>query len=179
MACRRGSVAPASARRCTIQLSRLQLVLHNLPHSSKHVDVLELMMGRSMLVGWAAAEWAFGLGCAARPRRHVVARCGRGRTGWQCGRLIGQGAKVPWWAVARWLWWGRVCDTGTIHGRWHGSVVAERRLHASLGSGSLVIWFHWLLAPNRFIGSGRHAHGGWSSSWCEVARPSLRSVQVV
>ena len=114
--------------------------------------------------GWAAAEWAFGLGCAARPRRHVVARCGRGRTGWQCGRLIGQGAKVPWWAVARWLWWGRVCDTGTIHGRWHGSVVAERRLHASLGSGSLVIWFHWLLAPNRFIGSGRHAHGGWSSS---------------
>ena len=37
----------------------------------------------------------------------------------------------------------------------------------------------WLLAPNRFIGSGRHAHGGWSSSWCEVARPSLRSVQVV
>ena len=51
MARRRGSVAPASARRCKIQLSRLKHVLHNLPHSSKHVDVLELMLGRSMLDG--------------------------------------------------------------------------------------------------------------------------------
>jgi len=51
MARRRGSVAPASARRCKIQLSRLKHVLHNLQHSSKHVDVLELMLGRSMLDG--------------------------------------------------------------------------------------------------------------------------------
>ena len=179
MACRRGSVAPASARRCTIQLSSQAAACIAQPAAFQQACGCARADDGQIDAGWAAAEWAFGLGCAARPRRHVVARCGRGRTGWQCGRLIGQGAKVPWWAVARWLWWGRVCDTGTIHGRWHGSVVAERRLHASLGSGSLVIWFHWLLAPNRFIGSGRHAHGGWSSSWCEVARPSLRSVQVV
>ena len=51
MARRRGSVAPASARRCKIQLSRLKHVLHNLPHSSKHVDVFELMLGCSRLVG--------------------------------------------------------------------------------------------------------------------------------
>ena len=177
MACRRGSVAPASARRCTIQLSRLQLALHNLPHSSKHVDVLELMMGRSMLDGQlpsGLSAWAVPLARAGTSSR-VAGVAGRvGSVGVSLGR-------VPrcHGAVARWLWWGRVCDTGTIHGRWHGSVVAERSLHASLGSGSLVIWFHWLLAPNRFIGSGRHAHGGWSSSWCEVARPSLRSVQVV
>ena len=51
MARRRGSVAPASTRRCKIPLSMLQHGLHNLPHSSKHVDVLELMLGRSMLDG--------------------------------------------------------------------------------------------------------------------------------
>ena len=76
-------------------------------------------------------------------------------------------------------WWERVCDAGTMRGRWHGSVVAERGLPAPLGGGSLVQWFHWFLAPIRFIGPGRQAHRGWSSSWCGVARPSLRSVQVV
>ena len=81
--------------------------------------------------------------------------------------------------VARWSWWERVCDAGTMRGRWHGSVVAERGLPAPLGGGSLVQWFHWFLAPIRFIGPGRQAHRGWSSSWCGVARPSLRSVQVV
>ena len=51
MARRRGSVAPASTRRCKIPLSMLQHGLHNLPHSSKHVDVLELMLRCSRLVG--------------------------------------------------------------------------------------------------------------------------------
>ena len=179
MACRRGSVAPASARRCTIQLSRLQLALHNLPHSSKHVDVLELMMGRSMLDGQlpsGLSAWAVPLARAGTSSR-VAGVAGRvGSVGVSLGRVprchggpsragCGGGAFAT---RARYMGGGM--------GR---CVVAERSLHASLGSGSLVIWFHWLLAPNRFIGSGRHAHGGWSSSWCEVARPSLRSVQVV
>ena len=86
--------------------------------------------------GWAAAEWAFGPACAAHPRRHVVARRGRGKMGWQHGRLIGQDAMAPWWAVARWSWCGRVRDAGTMRGRWRGSVVAERGLHALLGGGS-------------------------------------------
>ena len=132
-----------------------------------------------LVAGWAAAEWAFGLACAAHPRRHVVARCGRGRTGWQRGRLNGQDARMPWWAVARWSWWERICDAGTMRGRWHGLVVAERGLIASLGGRSLVTWFYWFLAPIRFISPGRQAHRGWSSSWCGVARPSLPSVQVV
>ena len=86
--------------------------------------------------GWAAAEWAFGPACAAHPRRHVFARRGRGKANWQHARLIGQDAMVPWWAVARWSWCGRVRDAGTMRGRWRGSVVAERGLHAVLGGGS-------------------------------------------
>ena len=43
---------------------------------------------------------------------------------------------MPWWAVARWSWCGRVRDAGTMRGRWHGSVVAERGLHALLVGGS-------------------------------------------
>ena len=95
MACRRGSVAPASARRCTIQLSRLQLALHNLPHSSKHVDVLELMMGRSMLDGQlpsGLSAWAVPLARAGTSSRvaGVAGRVGsvgvRGsREGWANG----------------------------------------------------------------------------------------------
>ena len=83
MACRRGSVAPASARRCTIQLSRLQLALHNLPHSSKHVDVLELMMGRSMLDGQlpsGLSAWAVPLARAPVRRRALRA--------WQDGLAV-------------------------------------------------------------------------------------------
>ena len=86
--------------------------------------------------GWAAAECAFGPACAAHLRRHVVARRGRGKTDWQHGRLIGQDAMAPWWAVACWSWCGRVRDAGTMRGRWRGSVVAERGLHALLGGGS-------------------------------------------
>ena len=86
--------------------------------------------------GSAAAEWAFDLACAAHPRRHVVARRGRGMMYCQHGRLIGQEARVPRWAVARWLWCGRVCDAGTMRGRWCGPVVAEHGLHALLGGGS-------------------------------------------
>ena len=51
MARRHGSVAPSSARRCKIPLSMLQHGLHNLPHSSKNVDVFQLMLGCSRLVG--------------------------------------------------------------------------------------------------------------------------------
>ena len=130
MARRHGSAASASARRCKIPLSMLQHELHNLPHSSKHVDV-----GRPE-AGWAAAECAFGPACAAHLRRHVVARRGRGKKDWQHGRLIGQDAMVPWWAVARWSWCGRVRDAGTMRGRWRGPVAAERGLHAVLGGGS-------------------------------------------
>ena len=61
MARRRGSVAPASTRRCKIPLSMLQHGLHNLPHSSKHVDVLELMLRCSRLVGQLPS------GLSARP----------------------------------------------------------------------------------------------------------------
>ena len=90
MACRRGSVAPASARRCTIQLSRLQLVLHNLPHSSKHVDVLELMMGRSMLDGQlpsGLSAWAVPLARAGTSSR-VAGVAGRvGSVGVSLGRV--------------------------------------------------------------------------------------------
>ena len=90
MACRRGSVAPASARRCTIQLSRLQLVLHNLPHSSKHVDVLELMMGRSMLDGQlpsGLSAWAVPLTRAGTSSR-VAGVAGRvGSMGVSLGRV--------------------------------------------------------------------------------------------
>ena len=90
MACRRGSVAPASARRCTIQLSRLQLALHNLPHSSKHVDVLELMMGRSMLDGQlpsGLSAWAVPLARAGTSSR-VAGVAGRvGSVGVSLGRV--------------------------------------------------------------------------------------------
>ena len=48
---RRCSSAPASALSCTVHLSRLQHGLHNLPHSNKHVDVLELMLECSRLDG--------------------------------------------------------------------------------------------------------------------------------
>ena len=48
---RRGSIAPASARSCKVHLSRLQHGLHNLPHSNKHVNVLELMLGGLRLDG--------------------------------------------------------------------------------------------------------------------------------
>ena len=83
MACRRVSVAPASARRCTIQLSRLQLVLHNLPHSSKHVDVLELMMGRSMLDG----QLPSGLSASGLCRSPAPARR-RALRAWQDGLAV-------------------------------------------------------------------------------------------
>ena len=179
MACRRGSVAPASARRCTIQLSRLQLALHNLPHSSKHVDVLELMLGCSRLDGQlpsGLSAWPAPLGSDGTSSR--VAGVAR-RVG-SMGVSMGKVPRCHGGPVARWSWWERVCDAGTMRGRWHGSVVAERGLPAPLGGGSLVKWFHcWFLAPIRFIGPGRRAHRDWSSSWCEVARPSLRSVQVV
>ena len=92
MACRRGSVAPASARRCTIQLSRLQLALHNLPHSSKHVDVLELMMGRSMLDGQlpsGLSAWPVLLTRAGTSSR-VAGVAGRvGSVGVSMGRMPG------------------------------------------------------------------------------------------
>ena len=51
MARRRGLVAPTSARRCEFQRSWLQNGLHNLPHSNMHVDVFEMMLGCSRLVG--------------------------------------------------------------------------------------------------------------------------------
>ena len=69
-----------------------------------------------------------------------------------------QEAKLPWWTVARWQWWERVRDAGTMRGRWHGSVVAERGLPTLLGGGSLVTWFYWFLAPIWFFGPGRQAH---------------------
>ena len=179
MARRRGAVAPASARRCKIQLSRLKhVVLHNLPHSSKHVDVLELMMGRSMLDGQLPSgfsAWPAPLGSDGTSSR--VAGVAR-RVG-SMGVSMGKVPRCHGGPVARWSWWERVCDAGTMRGRWHGSVVAERGLPTLLGGGSLVTWFYWFLAPNWFFGPGRRAHRDWSSSWCEVARPSLRSVQVV
>ena len=119
--------------------------------------------------GWAAAESAFGPACAAHPRRHVVARRGRGKTGWQHGRLIGQDAMVPWWAVARWSWCGRVRDAGTMRGRWRGSVVAERGLHAVLTGRRVALSAgpYWFLAPNgssaqddKYIGAGARRGAG-------------------
>ena len=134
MARRHGSVAPSSARRCKIPLSMLQHGLHNLPHSSKHVDVFQLMLGCSRLAGQLPSV------LSARPVPLIcagtVARRGRVSMDWQHGRLIGQDAMAPWWAVARWSWCGRVRDAGTMRGRWRGPVAAERGLRAVLGGGS-------------------------------------------
>ena len=175
---RRGSIAPASAQSCKVHLSRLQHGLHNLPHSSKHVVVLELMLGCSRLDGRlprGLPAWPVPLASDGTSSRVAGVAERVGSMGVSMGKVPGCHGGL----VARWSWWERVCDAGTMRGRWHGSVVAERGLPAPLGGGSLVQWFHWFLAPIRFIGPGRQAHRGWSSSWCGVARPSLRSVQVV
>jgi hypothetical protein len=71
--------------------------LHNLPHSSKHVDVLELMMGRSMLDGQLPSgllAWAVPLARAGTPSR-VAGVAGRvGSVGVSLGRVPTQGAMV-------------------------------------------------------------------------------------
>jgi len=121
-----------------------------------------------LVAGWAAAEWAFGLACAAHPRRHVVARCGRGRTGWQRGRLNGQDARMPWWAVARWSWWERVCDAGTMRvgggtGRSSPSVAFLRHWAADHWSnGSTGFWrqFGSSAQDDEHIGAGARRGAG-------------------
>ena len=140
MACRRSSVAPASARRCKVQLSRLQHGLHNLPHSNKHVDVFELMLGCSRLVG----QLPSGLSAWPVP---LVARRGRGKTCWQQGRLTGQGAKVPWWAGRALVVVGALAARARRNVAWAVAWVDRRRAWSScvLGGGS-----HWQLVRTGF-----------------------------
>ena len=99
--------------------------------------------------GWAAAEGAFGLACAAHPRRHVVASRGHGTAHWQYARLIGQGAGVQWWVdcalVVVWARPRRGHDAWAV--AWAGrrrawpSCTPRRRVALSDGS-------YWFLAPN-------------------------------
>ena len=137
MARRHGSVAPSSARRCKIPLSMLQHGLHNLPHSSKHVDVFQLLMGCSRLAGQLPSVLSarpVPLICAGTSSRVAGVSIWTGSM--DVSLHIGQDAMAPWWAVARWSWCGRVRDAGTMRGRWRGPVAAERGLHAVLGGGS-------------------------------------------
>ena len=134
MARRRGSVAPASARRCKLQLSMLQHGLHNLPHSNKHVDVFELMLGCSRLVGQLPS------GLSAWPVPLISAGTSSRVAGMalRIGSMPVSLGKVPrchGGPIALWSWRGRVRDAGTMRGRWRGSVVAERGLHALPGGG--------------------------------------------
>jgi len=143
---RRCSSAPASALSCTVRLSRLQHGLHNLPHSNKHVDVLELMLECSRLDGRlpsGLSAWPAPLASDGTSSRVAGVATGVGSMGVSMGKVPGCHGGL----VARWSWWERVCDAGTMRGQRHEWVVAERALPASLGGGSLVQWFHWFLAP--------------------------------
>ena len=107
MARRRGSMAPWGQRRlsrkCNIQLPgcSLECTTCRIP-ASLWMCLSSCWDARGWLGRRAAAEWAFGLACAALPRPHVVARRGgRGMMYCQHGRLIGQDARVPRWAVAQ------------------------------------------------------------------------------
>ena len=167
MACRRGSVAPASARRCTIQLSRLQLALHNLPHSSKHVDVLELMLGCSRLDGQlpsGLSAWPVLLTRAGTSSR--VAGVAR-RVG-SMGVSMGKVPRCHGGPVARWSWWERVCDAGTMRvgggtGRSSPSVAFLRHWAADHWSnGSTGFWrqFGSSAQDDEHIGAGARRGAG-------------------
>ena len=95
MARRRGLVAPTSARRCEFQRSWLQKMDCTTCAAFQHACGCVRDDAGMLEAGWAADEYAFGLACAAHQRRHVVARRGRGGTGWRHARLIGQEAMVP------------------------------------------------------------------------------------
>jgi hypothetical protein len=86
--------------------------------------------------GWAAAEWAFGLACAARQRRHVVARRGRSKRGWQHGRLNGQGARMPWWTGRALVVVGARLRRG--HDAWAVARVGRRRACPSRATGRRI-----------------------------------------
>ena len=86
------------------------------------------------------------------------------------GAMVGRRALVVVWARSR-----------RGHDAWAVAWVGRRRAWPSCVTGRRVALSdgsYWFLAPNRFFGPGRQAHRGWSSSWCGVARPSLRSVQI-
>jgi hypothetical protein len=137
MARRRGAVATASARGCTIQRARQKHgVLHNLPHSSKHVDVLKLMLGIDRCwMGSCRVDFRPGLCRSSAPARRRASRAWQdGLAAWASHWAGCQGAMVGRFALV--VVWARSRRGHTMRGRWHGSVVAERGLHALLGGGS-------------------------------------------
>ena len=158
---RRGSIAPASAWSRKVHLSRLQHGLHNLPHSSKHVDVLELMLGCSRLDGQlpsGLSAWPAPLGSDGTSSR--VAGVAR-RVG-SMGVSMGKVPRCHGGPVARWSWWERVCDAGTMRvgggtGRSSPSVAFLRHWAADHWSnGSTGFWrqFGSSAQDDEHIGAG-------------------------
>ena len=91
----------------------MQHGLHNLPHSSKPVDVLELMLGCSRLDGQlpsGLSAWPVLLTRAGTSSR--VAGVAR-RVG-SMGVSMGKVPRCHGGPVARWSWWERVCDAFII-----------------------------------------------------------------
>ena len=136
MARRRGAVAPASARGCKIQLSRLKhVVLHNLPHSSKHVDVLKLMLGIDRCwMGSCRVDFRPGLCRSSAPARRRASRAWQdGLAAWAShwagcqGAMVGRRALVVVWARSR-----------RGHDAWAVAWVGRRRAWPSCVTGRRV-----------------------------------------
>jgi hypothetical protein len=94
MARLRGLVAPALSRR--VQNSTVHAAAWIAQPAAFQQACGCVRADAGMLeAGWAAAESAFGPACAAHPRRHVVARRGRGKTG-RDGSMGVSLDRMPW-----------------------------------------------------------------------------------
>ena len=132
---RRGSMAPSPARRCDIRLPgcSLECTTCRIP-TSLWMCSSSCWDARDRL-GSCRVGFRPGLCRSSAPARRRASREWHDvLSAWTSHWAGCQGAKVG--CRARWLWCGRVCDAGTIRGRWRGPVVAEHGLHALLSGGS-------------------------------------------
>jgi hypothetical protein len=91
--------------------------LHNLPHSNKHVDVYELVLGCSGLTGrLTSTPWASLVTLVNDDMSSRVG--GHGTSHWQLARIIGHGAMAGRSRAGRGV--GAFGRSRTLRGRWRG-----------------------------------------------------------